>query len=53
VHLPLVNLACVTRADGKNEILKNRWQKITSMEDLLSSRISGHMTTTSTKVVVI
>lgn len=53
MHFPLVDLARMTIADGENAILKNRWPKITSAEDLLSSSILGHTTTTGIRVAVI
>ena len=53
MHLPLVDLALMTRADNKNEILEDRRPKITSTKDLLSSSIPRYMTTIGARMVVI
>lgn len=53
MHLLLVDLALVTRADDKNAILKDGGPEITSTKDLLSNSISEHVTTTRAIMVVI
>ena len=52
-HLPLVYLALMTRADGKNAVLKDRGPEVARTKDLLGSGISKHVATTGARVAVI
>jgi len=43
----------MTRADGKNAVLKDRGPEVARTKDLLGSGISKHVATTGARVAVI
>ena len=52
-HFSLTNLELMEFANNMDTILEDGGPKVPSTEDLLSSSISGHVTTTGARVAVI